>query len=598
MDPRTATLAARAAAELDQAEHGAKEAIVQAMAAELGISVKTAYKRIAEVRGRTRTRRADHGELALTAEEAATIGAYLAEGYRANNKRRAIPLDEAVDVLRANGEIVAGRIDPDTGEIFYLSLSQISRSLKRYVMHPEQTRKPSPASSLATDHPNHMWQIDTSVCALYYLPGGGAWIEEVDPGAHYKNKPHNLRAIEEHRVIRYVLSDHTTNMTRWRYYPGAECGEHTARFLAWAMAPKPDASIDPFEGVPRVLYVDLGIGSNSLIKRFCARLGIDLKCHKPRNSRATGSVENGQWRVEQRFELGLRNARNRIDGLDALNEMAHTYQLAYNARASHSRHGMTRIQAWLHITPEQLVRTQPEAILLALATREPETRKVNDQLHIKYEGHTWCVKSVPGVLVGGTVRVHRHPFVDGVMAVTEDEQGREVHTELRDVTGVVDPASGQWGFAADAARPGEYKAKPGTEATTNRKALALLASGAETQEEDAKRRKAKDFTPFGGRIDPVKPSADYLEDAPAYLRKCGTDLDVGAPQLELVPLTHIQAAKALKAQMGDLWTPEHLAQLQRRYPAGVPEADLDLLLAEWRDAKAPAHQVPVLKVVK
>ncbi|WP_054772764.1 hypothetical protein [Methylogaea oryzae] len=47
-----------------------------------------------------------------------------------------------------------------------------------------------------------------------------------------------MQAIELFRVIRYVITDHCTNLTRWRYYPHSESGEHTVRFLAWAMRPR------------------------------------------------------------------------------------------------------------------------------------------------------------------------------------------------------------------------------------------------------------------------------------------------------------------------------------------------------------------------
>ena len=71
--------------------------------------------------------------------------------------------------LRDNGLIIAGRTDTETGEFFPLSIDAISRALRQHHMHPDQLRAPSPALELASLHPNHVWQLDASICVLYYL---------------------------------------------------------------------------------------------------------------------------------------------------------------------------------------------------------------------------------------------------------------------------------------------------------------------------------------------------------------------------------------------------------------------------------------------
>lgn len=594
MDPRRAVIVTRYLDKLDATPHGEKQAVIDAACAELGVSRGTFNALARKIRGRKNKKRQDAGESGLTKEEARQISGYIMETYRNNNKRKAAPLEVAVEVLRDNGKIVAGRVDPETGEIFHLSLSAISRALRAYHMHPDQLRNPAPSSGLRTEYPNEMWQIDASVCVLYYLRDGAAHLEEIEEGVHYKNKPQNLDAIAHHRVIRYVLTDHCTNLTRWRYYRDSESGEHAVEFLAWAMAPKGDPA-DPFEGRPTGIYVDPGIGNNRLVQRFCQRLGTELRSHKPKNSKATGSVENGQWRVESRFEQGLKFQRSAIKGFDDLNTLAQRYQLHYNNTKPVQRHGMTRMDAWMHIREEQLIRTQPMDLLLSLATQSPETPTVSDAMRIKFKGRTYSVAGVPGAYPRGKLTVHWHPFLACAMALVEDAEGRETHIELEDVTGTVDPANGQWGFAADTAHYGhEYKSRPDTEVDTNRKEIALVASGEATQDGDRKRRRSKAFEPFGGEVNPFKAAQETEQ--PTRIKKRGID-PATAPEMELIPLTHVQAAKALKGRMGDAWTAEHFADLQRRYPKGVPEADIESLLEEFQGGKAPAHK-PVLKVVK
>jgi len=65
---------------------------------------------------------------------------------------------------------------------------------------------------------------------------------------------------------------------------------------------------------------------------------------------------------------------------------------------------------------------------------------------------------------------------------------------------------------------------------------------------------------------------------PAYMPKRGQASDVRGPRIEQRPLTHVEAAKALREKFsasGQAWTPEHYRQLAAQYPDGVPEAALD-----------------------
>jgi len=582
MEPRIAVLMNYYANEWHTTAHGDKRPLLEDACRVLGVSDKTFYRYLKQLRPTVRKRRADAGGTGLTLDEARAISAYLMEGFRLNNKRKAIKLEIAVKTLRAEGKIIAGQIDPETGEIKFLSLSAIHRALRDYNLHPSQLRVSEPSNKLATEHPNQLWQIDGSVCVLYYLPDGSHVIEELDEGKHYKNKPQNLKAIEERRVIRYVLTDHTTNVTRFKYYPHAESAEHSVDFLCWAMAPKANPA-DPFHGRPAKLYVDPGATAGGLVARLCIRLGIELVVHKARNAKATGSVENGQWRVESEFEQGLRFQRQRINSFDTLNALAEVWQLHYNATAKMGRHGMARFEAWMYITAAQLVVTTSAARLKDLASSEPEQRIVSPNLTVSFDGKIWSVREVPGVMVKGKIPVCWHPYRDCAMAVSQDADGRELHIELADVTGMVDPQQGQWGFQTNANKAGTFATMPDTVGERNRKELALMASGSSTHEEDKKkRRKVKEYMPFNGEVNPFK-TAETAQ-LPSYIDKRGTVLDMPTPRVETLPLTVVHAAQLLMARLAEAgidWTAGHMKSLRGRYPEGVPEAALDGLLEEF-----------------
>ena len=108
------------------AGHGKRGAIYDAACAELGISRATLLRKLKEVSVTDkRKKRADAGRSALTRDEAALISATLREATRKNGKRL-YSIADAVETLRSNGFITAGRTDEATGEFFPLSEDTIS----------------------------------------------------------------------------------------------------------------------------------------------------------------------------------------------------------------------------------------------------------------------------------------------------------------------------------------------------------------------------------------------------------------------------------------------------------------------------------------
>jgi hypothetical protein len=573
MNPAYIQQLVRIADEVATAGHGEKESIYQRAVAELGKSRATLLKHLNQVAvSKPRKRRSDAGAVTLSQHEAEILSAYLMEGYRRNN-RKITSLKEAVNVLRENGLITAATVDTDTGELVPLSESAISRALKTYVLHPDQLRQATPHTRLQSLHPNHVWEVDASVCVIYYLPDGGAELVELDQAVHYKNKPQNLKAIEQFRVIRYVLADHTSGLIRYRYYPHAESGEHTVRFLAWAMSPK--AGNDPFQGAPFIVMVDPGATAGGLVRRFCARMGIELIVNKSRNARAKGSVEKGNHLVETSFEQALRYLKPRPANFEQINSLADRYQKSWNFTQVHSRTKQTRLACWLTITPEQLRVTPCAEVLLSLATDEPIKRQVKGDLSVSFKNRLWSVEDVPGVTVKGDVYVHWHPFLaDTAMAVVWGEDGREQHIALPEIK------LNHYGFAETAARIGqEHKARPDTVADTNRKRVQQIAAGTATLADTEKKRANKHYIPFDGLVDPLIASQQEL---PAFMPKRGTALDVAAPTVELLRMNTVQMAKWLQGRLGSDYQPGMLADLQKRFPDGATEPELEQVLADLR----------------
>ncbi|EDD2459396.1 DDE-type integrase/transposase/recombinase [Salmonella enterica] len=550
------------------AGHGKRGAIYEAACTELGLSRATLLRKLKEVSVTDkRKKRADAGRSALSRDEAALISATLREATRKNGKRL-YSITDAVATLRSNGFITAGRTDEATGEFFLLSEDTISRALRNYGLHPEQLDAPAPSSEMASLHPNHVWEIDASLCTLYYLSNGHKGLQVMDSAKFYKNKPANIARIASDRVWSYEITDHTSGWIYVEYVMGAESGENLCSVLINAMQERGGA--DVLHGVPKILYLDPGSANTAgMTKNMCRSLGINLIAHKPHNARATGQVEKARDIIERKLEPGLKFQP--VHSLDELNALAVKWRSHFNATAVHSRHRKTRTDIWLKITAEQLKKAPSVEVCRELAVAAPELRKVTPKLRVSFRGVEYDVSAVPDVLVGEKLMITRNPWrSDVAQVVLTGEDGHETFLLIDEVR------KNEFGFAESAAVFGEsYKALPETPAQTAAKEIEELVTGTGNATDAAAARKAKTL-PFGGKLDPYKHIDDTM--LPAYMPKRGQASDVRGPRIEQRPLTHVEAAKALREKFsvsGQTWTPEHYRQLATQYPDGVPEAALD-----------------------
>lgn len=570
-----------------QAGHGEKESIYEAARQRLGMSRATLLRKLKEVAVMpTRKRRSDAGQSSLTRDEAMMISALLMESTRKNGKRL-YSLTDAVEALRANGMIRAEFLDTETGELTQLSESTIRRALRLYGLHPDQLMAPAPVTELASLHPNHVWQIDASLCVLYYLkPSDDAranGLRVMDHTQFYKNKPKNLARISADRVWSYEITDHTTGWIYVEYVMGAESGENLCTVLINAMQERGGA--DVLHGVPRILFMDPGsAGGAGMTRNLCRSLGIELIAHKAGNARATGQVENARNIIERKFEPGLKFQP--VNSLDELNAKAKVWREFFNSSAVHRRHGMSRSSAWMRITADQLIKAPSIDVCRELAVATPESRTVMPKLRVSFRSREYDVSTVPGVMVGEKVMITRNPWrEDAVQVVLVGEDGHEIFHVVAEVE------KNDWGYSSDSAVIGkEFKAHAETPAQKSLKQIEQLVTGTENIADAEAARKAKAL-PFGGNFDPYK----HIQDTtlPTYLPRRGTDHDLVAPVVELPKLTPVEAAKLIKPKVeatGGEWTMDLFRWLQQRYPEGVPQEQLDDVVAELTGPRAGHHK--------
>ena len=245
---------AQYAERVEKACFGEKEKIIEEGCSKTGLSRATFLKQIKPFRPASgRKVRSDKGKHQLEFKELQTISSAWLH-IRRNNGKTMMTLERIMKILRTNGKIKAEFTDENTGEIRPYSTSSVERALRNANLHPDQLLRPAPVVQLQSRHPNHVWQIDPSLCVLYYLKetgkGNGLCVMEAEQ--FYKNKPANVAKVEPQRVWRYVITDHASGVIYVEYVYGGETAENVSQCFINAIQPKSNKS-EPFFGVPKIL---------------------------------------------------------------------------------------------------------------------------------------------------------------------------------------------------------------------------------------------------------------------------------------------------------------------------------------------------------
>ena len=215
------------AQQLAATAHGSKAEPMRAASVALGVSPATVSRWLKEHMecGSGRKRRSDAGERAIGDDELREISVALFGTFRKTG-RRIMTFDAAVAMLRANGRISTP-----------LSAGRIATILTERGLHPSQLTRPEPSVEQRSLHPNHVWQVDASVCVAYYL-SNATGLQVMDEKKFYKNKPGQLTRIQDERLIRYTVADHCSHEILTQYYLGSESAANLTEFLIWTFAPK------------------------------------------------------------------------------------------------------------------------------------------------------------------------------------------------------------------------------------------------------------------------------------------------------------------------------------------------------------------------
>ena len=199
LTPAQAAALRTLAGKLETADRGQRQRLIAEGVKLLGVSRATLYRMLGRVGALdTRSTRSDAGKRCVTREQALAVAGLVQTARRANGKQT-MPLQLAAQLAAANG--MAG-LTPEN----LPSASTLARTMREMGCHPGQLKTGKATGRLRSPHPNYCWQVDASVCVLWYLPGGKMTL--LDERLYNARKPGRLADIGDLRITRYVVVDH------------------------------------------------------------------------------------------------------------------------------------------------------------------------------------------------------------------------------------------------------------------------------------------------------------------------------------------------------------------------------------------------------
>jgi len=568
-----------------QADNGQKSAVIANQAEKIGVAASTLYRRLKK-EGLIQTCRRTRCDKDTIKKEGVTTDHFMLVIAYANTSRRntgtiEMPIEKAIMDLEANGKIPAGLLTAD----------MVNRHLRRMEASKRDLLAATPHQEMASLHPNHVHEMDPSVCLQWYFDDKNGGTTERDMVAVvYKNKPDELAKAagkKTKKILRYVLEDHFTGTLFVKYYyTYGESSANAVDFLINAWMPKTDGN--PFHGAPNILLWDQGSANKGHSARnFCDALGVEIITHVPHNPRAKGGVEKGNHIVQTWFESGLRISP--ATDIDQLNTLAARWCIWFNATRIHTRHGFTRNALWMTISAEQLrIISADEKQLRSLASGKIIKRLVGGDYRIRMgkrddQPLTFNLANIPGVCPGIKVDVRLNPF---------NPDQCNIRVNVDDNWLLVDrdqymPAI-EGGFHLGAAVFGQtHKSKPATQAMRNASRLERIAYDVDTDKE-AKSAHNRKQTPFAD-MDAHKVINDFV--SPTYLPRSGTELPIAA-SAEPAPMSLFKAMQIIAKRRGSRLSGGENAALKAAYPTGMTDAQITAWINE------PGGKTPALRAVQ
>ncbi len=305
-----------------------------------------------------------------------------------NRKGRRLSTARVIELLEDYGiETPEGLVRIPKG---LLNKTTVNRYLEKWHLDQSRLTRQPAAVRFQAEHSNDCWQFDMSPSDLKQVPAP-LWVDP-DQGAP--------------TLMLFSVVDDRSGVCYQEYRcVYGEDAESALRFLFNAMAPKPYMPNFPFQGRPKLLYLDSGpVAKSRVFQGVMDALGVAWQTHLPAGkdgrrvtARAKGKVERAFRTVKEMLETlyHFHQPQNEAEA----NLWLQRYLLNYN-RQPHRSEPRSRLEDWVAMLPPEGLREMCSWEQFCRFAREPERRKVGIDARISVGGTAYEVD--PG-LAGETV---------------------------------------------------------------------------------------------------------------------------------------------------------------------------------------------------
>ena len=344
-----------------------RAAQVEAMADLYGVSKTTVYRALQVLQKPHAVHRADHGKPRLLPQFELERYCELiaALKLRTTNKAgRHLSTRRAIELLEEHGvETIQGLVKVPKGLLRrptinrYLSLLRLDQ--------PHLLREP-PAVRFQAERSNACWHFDMSPSDLKHIDKPD-WIDPT------KGMP---------TLMLFSVVDDRSGVCYQEYQcVYGEDAESALRFLFNAMAVKAAHPAFPFQGRPKMIYLDNGpVAKSRVFQNVMLALDIEWRTHIPAGKDGTRTTARSKGKVERPFRT-VKEAHETLyhfhkpETQSQANEWLIRYLLRYNDQ-SHRSEKHSRLADWLANLPADGVRDMCAWDQFCRFAREPERRKV------------------------------------------------------------------------------------------------------------------------------------------------------------------------------------------------------------------------------
>ena len=358
-----------------------RKRMIQDFADSYGVSVNTVYRSLRQRRKPKPLRRSDVGAPRQIgkAEMEKYCQIIAALKIKSKNKKgHHLSTAEAIRLLEFGVETPEGIVKIPKA---LLTKSTVNYYLKLWGYNLAALSVEPVAVRFQAKYSNECWHFDLSPSDLKKLDEWPEWVEQ------RQGRP---------IMMLYSVVDDRSGVAFQKYnVVYGEDVESALRFLFLAMSPKEIEGF-PFQGIPEMIYMDNGpIAKSHVFKRVMQYLGINIRCHMPKNKDGRRTTARAKGKVERPFRTTKEVHEtlyhfHKPQNIEEANEWLLNYVLRYNEK-EHRSEAHSRIEDWLKHIPASGIRKMCSWDRFCTFAREPERRKVGPDAQITISGVSYEV---------------------------------------------------------------------------------------------------------------------------------------------------------------------------------------------------------------